>query len=329
MFFTQKLFLEQHSADEEEDEEESDDSSDSDDNALIRAMNASTRLLENEELIELDTESEDEYNEAEENDINQYETQEVNDNNRFQEISLRKRMLRYNPRFYMSRLLLKKSIRILKMKSAKKGKKDKTETVVTKSLTEPSNDEIKSLLDVDENNSSIPIETNKETLDKEMITEENFTEISHKDANVVMNKDHTPLETENEENMKPKVTLYINEVHSKTSSNLVKNILEEKNHDNNKKKDDTKTNSLDNKNQSISDNQEQERDEDNYNSLLNEISNCTIEEIMNRYVFRTGNNITDQNITVEDFSEDLFACLHQNKQEILIAQQVWNGEFDT
>lgn len=58
-------------------------------------------------------------------------------------------------------------------------------------------------------------------------------------------------------------------------------------------------------------------------SLLVEISSCTIEEIFNRYVVK----INDHSPTLEEFSEELFYCLQQNKQEIEKAQQLWNEKL--
>lgn len=58
-------------------------------------------------------------------------------------------------------------------------------------------------------------------------------------------------------------------------------------------------------------------------SLLNEISNSTIEEIFNRYVIKN----TDQSPTLDEFSEELFYCLQQNKQEIEKAQHLWNEKL--
>lgn len=58
-------------------------------------------------------------------------------------------------------------------------------------------------------------------------------------------------------------------------------------------------------------------------SLLVEISSCSIEEIFNRYVVK----VNDHSPTLEEFSEELFYCLQQNKQEIEKAQQLWNEKL--
>lgn len=58
-------------------------------------------------------------------------------------------------------------------------------------------------------------------------------------------------------------------------------------------------------------------------SLLTEISNCGIDEIFNRYVQKNS----DQSPTLDEFSEELFYCLQQNKQEIEKAQQLWNEKL--
>lgn len=58
-------------------------------------------------------------------------------------------------------------------------------------------------------------------------------------------------------------------------------------------------------------------------SLLTEISNSSIEEIFNRYIVKN----TEQSPTLDEFSEELFYCLQQNKQEIEKAQQLWNEKL--
>lgn len=59
-------------------------------------------------------------------------------------------------------------------------------------------------------------------------------------------------------------------------------------------------------------------------SLLAEISNSNIEEIFNRYVL---NKTNEQSPTLDEFSEELFFCMQQNKQEIEKAQQLWNEKL--
>lgn len=60
------------------------------------------------------------------------------------------------------------------------------------------------------------------------------------------------------------------------------------------------------------------------NTLLTEISATSVEEIFNRYVFQ---NVDNQSPTLEEFSEELFYCLQQNKTEIQKAQQLWNEKI--
>lgn len=58
-------------------------------------------------------------------------------------------------------------------------------------------------------------------------------------------------------------------------------------------------------------------------SLLNEITNSSLEEIFNRYVLKTA----EPSPTLDEFSEELFFCLQQNKQEIEKAAQLWNEKL--
>lgn len=58
-------------------------------------------------------------------------------------------------------------------------------------------------------------------------------------------------------------------------------------------------------------------------SLLVEIASSSIDDILNRYVLKT----TDQSPTLEEFSEELFYCLQQNKIEVEKAQQLWNEKL--
>lgn len=55
-------------------------------------------------------------------------------------------------------------------------------------------------------------------------------------------------------------------------------------------------------------------------SLLTEITNCSLDEIFNRYVHKNN----DQSPTLDEFQEELFYCLQQNNQEIEKAKLLWN-----
>lgn len=58
-------------------------------------------------------------------------------------------------------------------------------------------------------------------------------------------------------------------------------------------------------------------------SLLVEIQNAPIEEIFSRYVLKTS----ESSPTLDEFNEELFFCLQQNKLEIEKATQLWNEKL--
>lgn len=58
--------------------------------------------------------------------------------------------------------------------------------------------------------------------------------------------------------------------------------------------------------------------------LLAEIKNSPLEEIFNRYVPKSSEQSSP---TLDEFSEELFFCLQQNKQEIEKAAQLWNEKL--
>ena len=58
-------------------------------------------------------------------------------------------------------------------------------------------------------------------------------------------------------------------------------------------------------------------------SLLAEIQNAPIEEIFSRYVLKTSASSP----TLDEFNEELFFCLQQNKLEIEKATQLWNEQL--
>jgi hypothetical protein len=59
-------------------------------------------------------------------------------------------------------------------------------------------------------------------------------------------------------------------------------------------------------------------------SLLTEITSSSLEDIFARYVPKAP---SDQSPTLDEFSEELFFCLQQNKQEIEKAAQLWNEKL--
>lgn len=283
-------------------------------------MKATTNSKDNDEPIELD--DSDSCDELEHSELKSIANDTIHESNEaadyIHEYSLRKRMLRYNPRFYLSRLLLKKSIRILKkMKSAKLQKAEKMNPIVKheeqneelvlmdteklqstncNSLQQEREDELV-LMDIDESKEIQNVSLEK--VDEKICEQEPsfLLQESKNDKSANIKETNEPLHN-NEENL----------IEEQREKELYEPSIVIENH----------SISQDSKN---CNSQQQEKKDSN--TLLIEISKSTIEEMMNRYVFRS----TERDVSIENFSEDLFTCLQQNKQEILKVQQEWNEKL--
>ncbi|KAG5675694.1 hypothetical protein PVAND_005578 [Polypedilum vanderplanki] len=325
--------------------DESEDEDDLDDDALMLRVNNSLPPLKKEissmrettcEPIALDSDTEEENEnedhsdatieeeEDEEEDIdedrNSEEEEDVDDENetqmRFQsdkispKSALRMRLLSYNPRFYYARILVKKSVKYAWKKHSKKSKEndikksDKNESqeheivdTVTNTSNEKSTNNLNDQLPNEKQNNESEIEAAKcdvqEIADVEMKEVTNHAEIVNNEIKI-----NTPIEDPKDEK---------NDAESASTEVIKENI------------DDTKSSQ-----NNISNDFET-------HFLLKEIANCSVDEIMNKYVLHR--NASEQSSTsqqqsqpptLDEFSEELFFCLQQNKIEIQKAQQIWN-----
>lgn len=300
---------------------------------MVRAMKASNNMQEHDEPIELDDSDSSINDELEHSEIKSSgandTTQESNEaEDCIHEYSLRKRMLRYNPRFYLSRLLVKKSIRILKMKSVKQINADEMIPIV-KNENHKNEDFVP--MDVDESKENEKENVIAEKVDEKIpendeppfLSDETKIETSSKENDTANKMEHSKEEILNlveegeEEQQQEKASSEpVTAIEKIAISNDIKGYDKEL-------AEDANSNSIDKIQATNCNNQKHEKED--CSSLLTEISKSTIDEMMNRYVFRT--NASEHDISTEDFSEDLFICLQQNKQEIVKVQKEWNEKL--
>lgn len=285
---------------------------------MMRAMNASKTAkvsnFSNDEPIALDSDSEmSEGEDAEDGDDSKiYETTNYERNNSFP-YDYRTRMLRFSPRYYLARKLVKKSIKIINAKLAEKKK-------IEKSLKEPEKVEI------------VENVVEPEIITESKIVEAKPIEVPQENVQQELPKEQTEEPSKVEEPMQVDESPSKHE--NKSSEVLPKEVSEEKS-TSEQKTNEVKTDSKIQQNSSNSDNSsevkatqgDQEMEETSF--LLTEILKNSIDDIMNRYVFNNTENNQQSGVPVamEDFAEKLFICLQQNKHDIQKAQQIWNEKL--
>lgn len=306
---------------------------------MMRAINASAstpkkQKITNDEPIALDSDSDDGNDMTTKSQMNQStrggdeESQEYQDMEEYSEeeddeseYSLRRRMLRHNPRFYIARMLLKKSIRILnqrervtKMEVEKidvEKKEIEREDKIENEVSMPSHEA------TDEKETELKASAEKEEEEKKTEEVSQEAEAKKSDESETVRKENSEEKMQIDEEILPSTSKEPTQPSPRVS--LKPNDIVDTNHHETKPLPSDK-NSLNNCN-----NNQDEGIEEQPNSLLTEISNSTIDEIMSRYVLR--NSSDQQSANVEDFNEELFICLQQNKQDILKAQKVWNEKL--
>jgi outer membrane biosynthesis protein TonB len=285
---------------------------------MMRAVNASKTTtnvtINDDEPIALDSDSElsevEDVEEEEEVNSKVYENPSFERSNPFP-YSYRARMLRYSPRFYLARKLLKKSIKIINAKLAEKKKVDEArKEQKIEEVTETVVEEQPAIVIEKEKSTEKPAEVPEEKVDQELPKEQ-------------------PTETP-----QPDEPMQVDESPSKSAEKECEpqqnEILEEKSLSEQRTVKETK---VEEKNQQISSNADEssqaQTESEEASFLLTEISKSNIEDIMNRYVFNNSDNNQQNGMTVavEDFAEKLFMCLQQNKHDIQKAQQIWNEKL--
>lgn len=252
---------------------------------MMKAINASfpkqSILPENDEPIALD-DSESECSDS----VEEHEDDSF--------LSLNKRMMRYNPKYFFARGLVKKSIRIL-LRQAKGVRNEKQ-------LTNKSDNDESSvqLSGIEENNFS---------------QSTTFVENVNVEKEVKTNDPQNVIKMQNVLDDEEKLS------NGKDVSTHDLNIDKKINHEecvNNKTDPENKNDDVEDKKKVI--NNLESTNAIEIKSLLNEVSCSSVDEIMSRYIIRSS----DSNSSVDDFSEQLFYCLQENKKEIENIQRIWN-----
>lgn len=301
--------------------EEEEDDDDDDDDALMAKVNQSSTQptkeyppkafkLDNDEPIALDDSDDEAPNEA----TNYQSDSEYSVDNRViddleeSEEEVEEESIQRNepvkPHVLMARKLVKRSIRILSKKQA-----------LNKKLTEQSLSEAK-VGKIEKSREIQKVSPKSEIQQKTKVKEvvEPQTEIESTKKVELMEVDETVLE-------KPEI-----ETRQEKSKTIEQNGNSDKSEIEKPVKNDLPAlekaiaKAISESKTSIVNSNDSSRHE---SSLLAEISSSSIEEIFNRYVLKT----TDQSPTLEEFSEELFYCLQQNKQELEKAQQLWNEKL--
>jgi hypothetical protein len=349
----------------DESEEISDDDDEDDDDALmVNAMNAcqnvnysnrqqSQQNSMNDEPIALDDSDDDEEVIQDNEDLlsepepdesdNESLEEEQEDEEELTEESFRTRMFRTNPRYYIARTLVKRSIRFVN--DRKRHARPKTMEKIDDDVKEDQGETSNANVLLNENDAAkeeskiietLPEESTKqsETIVEKMEVDE--VPVDELNTTVIEKQENEVIATDsNDNNKKEDRSSPANQAPLKDQQlgNNSKTIVEvngekvntQDHHQVDSKSppamsENTNLNSLEGHNGSGS-------------GLLNEITACDIDELMNRYVFRT-NNDSQQSAqqqqappSMEDFSEELLYCLQQNKLEIQKAQQVWNEKI--
>ncbi|CAG9799228.1 unnamed protein product [Chironomus riparius] len=250
---------EQHTINETSSEEDDDENYDN--SVMKKAINALPKpllLTENDEPIALD----DSESECSEN-IEEINEEQVEEDDSL--LSLHKRMMRYNPKFYFARGLVKKSIRIILRKTKRNIKN-------TKKLFKKYDSDLKA---------------------------------------------SNPQETEvNDKNAEEKI--FNGNKGSTLDLNIDQKMKNDKNDAENKIQHDVE---VEDKNKGIN-NKSESPNVLEIKSLLNDISTSSVDEIISRYIICSSDN--NSILSVDDFSEQLFFCLQENKREIDNIQRIWN-----
>jgi hypothetical protein len=274
---------------------EEDDGENYDNSVMMKAINASLpkpiMLPENDEPIALD-DSESECSET----IEEIIEEQVEEEDSL--LSLHNRMMRYNPKFYIARRLVKKSIRIL-LRGTKNIKNDKP--LINKFDSAECSIEIK---DIRESDASHSQQTTK-------LSENVEKEIKSSDQQEMEEDDMNTYEKNSNGNKASALDL-IN-MDRKINHNESTDI---------KGDPECKDDSEDKKNEI---NNLESTSVVEIKSLMNEISCSSVDEIISRYVIRSSDN--NLAISVDDFSEQLFYCLQENKKEIENIQRIWNEKI--
>lgn len=268
-------------------EASSEDDENYDNSVMMKAINASlpkqSLITENDEPIALD-DSESECSSI----IDEQEDDSF--------LSLNKRMMRYNPKFFFARGLVKKSIRIL-LRQAKGIRNEKQ--LITKKYDNDENSV--QLSDIDENNVSQPT---------------TFVENINVEKKVTINDPQNVIKMDNLDDEK-KLS------NGNEASKLDVHIDKKINHKEcvgDKSDPENMHDDIEDKTKVI--NNLESTNAVEIKSLLNEIACSSIDEIMSRHIIRSSEN--NSVISVDDFSEQLFYCLQENKKEIENIQRLWN-----
>ncbi|XP_070496433.1 MATH and LRR domain-containing protein PFE0570w-like [Chironomus tepperi] len=266
---------------------EEDDDENYDNSIIMKAVKALPKPLllpENDEPIALD-DSDSECSET----IEEINEEQIGDDSL---LSLRKRMMRYNPKFYFARGLVKKSIRILLQRKSVRNEKPPIKNY--------DNGEC-SVQIISEENNSLHSQTTK------LIDNINV----EKDDKVGDSQQMEVKDINEEEKMS-------NGNKASTLDLNVKNINREESLD--EKCDPANKHEIGEKKKVI--NSLENTNAVEIKTLLNEISCSSVDEIISRYIIRNSDN--NSIISVDDFSEQLFYCLQENKKEIENIQRIWN-----
>lgn len=302
-----------------------------------------------DEVIEEEEEEEEDHGDEEEEELirdesdeDEEEIEDEEDSMEYPEASLKKRMLRYNPRFFIARMILKKSMRILSKRKNMKTKltKENEENECDKKKLNNSPDEKISFANeqlLEKKETSEKSESNKlNELPEKIIATTLETSCTSTDEKV-----HNPLEkTEKSDNFEHKILskdlpqqnspaekskqAEVVVVAKVDKVNDISEQIKGEKESNENKSNSEQSNGIDLTKPADANSNQNEYANTN---LLNEISNHSVEEIMNRYVLRITEQSSSAAPTLEEFSEELFYCLQQNKQEIHKAQQLWNEKL--
>lgn len=260
---------------------------------MMKAINASLpkplKLPENDEPIALD-DSESECSET----IEEINEEQVEEDDSL--LSLHKRMMRYNPKFYIARGLVKKSIRIL-LRGTKSIKIDKP-----------------LIKEYDNCECSVEMEESKASHSQQTKYMENLN--AEKE---IMNSDQPQMEEQD-------VDEKISNGNKTSAATLDLNMDSKINHDESidVKSDPECKNDIEDKKREI--NNLERTGVGEIKSLMNEISCSSVDEIISRYIIRSS-DINIATISVDDFTEQLFYCLQENKKEIDNIQRIWNEKI--
>lgn len=295
---------------------------------------------------EEEEEREDEINKDDDDDSDIEECEEENKSIYFPKDTLRTRIMAYNPRFYLARVLVKKSMKILYKRQLKR-KSATVEDVEEESENVKEPGEIKKDLETevlqkkveviataeadDDDKSKLPkqndsIEVNKMEISSDDMVVNESTIMESDDVSRNEPNCSKPLVVEEKSqideksNEKPS-TLPLESKEAASEKEIVKsnNVL---------KSPETETNSLEKSSNEINSQQNDSSQEIDASSLLHEIQNFSVDDIMSRYVSLSADQ-TAASMKVDEFTEELFYCLQQNKVEIQKAQQIWNEKVHT